>query len=217
MALFIAPPINMLKTHSPHSPQASSAESQTSDSLHELQCWQRLQLQDEEALATLYDVHSGAVYGVLLRLLDHQTAQEVLQDVFLRLWHNPQSFDPRRASLRVYLLVMARSRALDRLRSRRQTVPLFDEEGAELSLADNSWGPQDLSEQQARRRRLEGALQALSPQQQETVRRAFFMGQSREEISKVMGVPVGTVKSRLSYALKNLRKVLGEEVTLWLD
>lgn len=79
----------------------------------------RLVRRDEAALAEIYDAHAAAVFGVLVRLLDHATAQEVLQDVFVRLWDRPEAFDPARAGLRAYLLVMARSRALDRLRGAR--------------------------------------------------------------------------------------------------
>lgn len=177
----------------------------------------RLRHRDEAALARAYDLHAPAVFGVLSRLLDHASAQEVTQDVFLRLWQQPAAFDPARASLRAYLLVMARSRALDRLRAQRATTPLYSEEGAELPLPDERPGPVRQSEAAQRRERIRGALGQLSAAHRESVERAFLQGQTREEIASVMGVPVGTVKSRISYALKQLKQVLGEEVSVWLD
>lgn len=180
-------------------------------------CWRRLLARDEGALAELYDAHSGVVYGVLRQLLDDSTAQEVLQDVFLRLWDNPNAFDAGRGSLRVFLLVMARSRALDRLRAQRVTLPLQDEEGAELPLPDDRVNIVQSSEQAAQREALRQALGSLSVSHQETVNRAFLHGESREEIAQAMSVPVGTVKSRLSYALKHLKTVLGEGGKAWLD
>lgn len=177
----------------------------------------RLVRRDEAALAEAYDTHAGAVFGLLSRLLDHATAQEVLQDVFLRLWERPAAFDPARAGLRAYLLVMARSRALDRLRAARTTVPLHSEDGVDLPLPDGRPGPAQLSEDGARRDRLRAALAGLSDTHRETVERAYLRGQSREEIAQAMGVPVGTVKSRLSYALKHLKIHLGQEGGAWLD
>ncbi|WP_168734950.1 sigma-70 family RNA polymerase sigma factor [Deinococcus sp. KSM4-11] len=177
----------------------------------------RLHRRDEAALAEVYDAHVGAVYGVLTRMLDQGTAQEVTQDVFLNLWEHPRAFDPARAGLRTYLLVMARSRGLDRLRAVRQSTPLYSEDGAELPLPDFRPGPSDGAETTQRRERIRAALQELSPAHRETVERAFLRGQTREEIAGSMGTPVGTVKSRISYALKHLKRVLGEEVGAWLD
>ncbi|MDV6373084.1 RNA polymerase sigma factor [Deinococcus arenicola] len=177
----------------------------------------RLCHRDELALAEVYDLHSGAVFGVLHRLLGDAAAQEVLQDVFLRLWERPENYDPERAGLKTFLLVMARSRALDRLRATKATLPLFTEEGAELPLPDTGSGPVARSEDAQRRDQIRDALVQLSPAHRETVERAYLVGESREEISSAMNVPVGTVKSRLSYALKHLKKALGKEVETWLE
>ncbi|WP_456830630.1 RNA polymerase sigma factor [Deinococcus sp. UYEF24] len=171
----------------------------------------RLGLHDalaETALGLLYDRHAGSVYALLLRMLGHSSAQEVVQDVFLRLWQAPEKYDPGRADLRAYLLVMARSRALDRLRQERGEWRLYDDQGQDFPLPDER---QDLflqaasAEQQAQ---LARAMTRLSEAQRETVRRAFLLGESREETAQAMGVPVGTVKSRLNTALGHLKRVL---------
>lgn len=177
----------------------------------------RLRQRDESALAEVYDAHAGVVYGVLMRLLDEASAQEVTQDVFLHLWEHPGAFDPARAGLRAYLLVKARSRGLDRLRATRPTTSLYADDGAELPLADARPGPAHGAEAAQRRDRIRAALGELSASHRESVERAFLHGQTREEIATQMDVPVGTVKSRLSYALKHLKRVLGEEVKGWLD
>ncbi|WP_309570098.1 sigma-70 family RNA polymerase sigma factor [Deinococcus sp.] len=177
----------------------------------------RLRQRDETALSEVYDAHAGAVYGVLTRMLDVSTAQEVTQDVFLRLWEKPGAFDPTRAGLRAFLLVMARSRGLDRLRATRATTSLYADDGAELPLPDARPGPVHGAESTQRRERIRTALHELSPAHRESVERAFLRGQTREEIAQDMDVPVGTVKSRLNYALKHLKRVLGEEVGAWLD
>lgn len=177
----------------------------------------RLRGRDEAALAEVYDRHAGAVYGVLVRLLGEAGAADTSQDVFLTLWDRPERYDPSRAGLRVYLLVLARSRALDRLRAERGHLPLVDEAGETLDLPDPRPGPGERAEALRQGERVRAGLTHLSPPHRETVSRAFLQGQSREEIAGEMGVPVGTVKSRLKYALEHLRRVLGEEAGTWLD
>lgn len=177
----------------------------------------RLLHHDESALAEVYDLYAGVVFGVLSRMVNHAMAQEVTQDVFLRLWEKPEAYDPKRAGLKAYLLVMARSRGLDVLRAQKQTVALYTEEGAELPLSDQRHGPQSESEAVQRREHIQKALAELSEHHREVVERAYLQGHTRMEIAEATGVPIGTVKSRLSYALKHLKRVLGEEVSVWLD
>ncbi|WP_424952780.1 sigma-70 family RNA polymerase sigma factor [Deinococcus sp.] len=172
----------------------------------------RLSRRDEGALALLYDRHSGVVYGLLLRLLGVGGAQEVLQDVFLRLWQAPEKYDPARAELRAFLLVMARSRALDRLRQERGEWRLYDEQGQDFPLPDERQNPFSQAADAQQRERLARAMAHLSEAHRETVRRAFLLGESREETARGMGVPVGTVKSRLNTALAHLKRELTGQV-----
>ena len=177
----------------------------------------RLARRDEAALGVLYDRHQGAVYALLLRLLDEGGAQEVLQDVFLRLWERPGHYDPARGELRAFLLVMARSRALDRLRRNRGEWRLYDEAGEDFPLPDPGQNPFAQAAEAERREAVGQAMNTLSAAHRETVRRAFLLGESREETAQAMGVPVGTVKSRLNAALAQLRRTLGgeREALIW--
>ena len=106
-------------------------------------------------------------------------------------------------------MTMVRNRSLDTLRKRRNTLlntrSLEDEEGVLLPVVSEREGPQGYTELQELGRSLEGALERLSAAHRETVTRAVYKGQSREEISLEMNVPVGTVKSRLKYALDKLK------------
>ncbi|WP_407572450.1 RNA polymerase sigma factor [Deinococcus altitudinis] len=192
-------------------PNSAPARGDTDGPASDAQLVARLASQDalaEAALGALYDRHAGSVYALLLRLLGHSSAQEVVQDVFLRLWQAPGKYDPDRADLRAYLLVMARSRALDRLRQERGEWRLYDDQGQDFPLPDER---QDLFSQAAsaeQQAHLARAMTRLSEAQRETVRRAFLLGESREETAHAMGVPVGTVKSRLNTALGHLKRVL---------
>ncbi|MGI8747813.1 MAG: RNA polymerase sigma factor [Deinococcus sp.] len=175
------------------------------------QLLRRLHLRDEAALGLLYDRHSGSVYALLLRLLDQHSAQEVVQDVFLRLWQAPERFDPARGELRSFLVVMARSRALDRLRRERGEWRLYDEQGQDFPLPDERQSPFDQAARVQTRDQLTRAMARLSDAHRETIRRAFLLGESREETARQMGVPVGTVKSRLNSALHQMKKLMGAQ------
>lgn len=169
----------------------------------------RLARHDEHALGELYDRHAAAAYGLALRVVhDETTAQEVVQDVFLALWERPERYDPARAGVRAFVLVMVRSRALDRLRREKPTLALYDEEGQDYPLEDERENVPARAEQVALAAHVRAALGDLSAAHRETVERAFFRDESREEIALAMHVPVGTVKSRLKYALDRLRGVL---------
>lgn len=171
----------------------------------------RLLAGDQAALEALYDRHAAALYGLALRVVtDAGTAQEVVQEVFSTLWTRPERFDPARGELRAFLLTMTRSRGIDRLRRERATLPLQDEAGEVFPLPDPGPGPQARAEQAAGRDRLRAALTRLSAAHRETVERAYYRDESREQIAEAMQVPVGTVKSRLKYALDKLRASLGE-------
>jgi RNA polymerase sigma-70 factor, ECF subfamily len=166
---------------------------------------------DESAFTELYDRYSGVAYGVALRVSGSpERAEEVVQDAFMKLWRNPGGFDPSRAALSTYLLTLVRNASIDMLRRSRPTSPLEDAEGELLPIASLDAGPLERAELSQLAVRVRGAMTELSAAHQRTVELAYFKGASREEIALEMNVPVGTVKSRLKYALDKLRSVLGE-------
>ena len=161
---------------------------------------------DESALSQLYDRYTRAAHGVALRVLGHPSdAEEVVQDCFLKVWERPGLFNPQRASFAAFFMTMVRNRSLDTLRKRRNNQSLEDEEGVLLPIASEREGPQGHTELLELGKTLSSALERLSAAHFETVTRAVYRGQSREEISLEMNVPVGTVKSRLKYALDKLK------------
>jgi len=167
-------------------------------------------VRDESALSQLYDRYTRAAHGVALGVLGHPAdAEEVVQDCFLKVWERPHLFDPQRASFAAFFMTMVRNRSLDTLRKRRNallnTTSLEDEEGNLLPIASKREGPQGHTELLELGKTLSDALERLSAAHRETVTRAVYKGQSREEISLEMNVPVGTVKSRLKYALDKLK------------
>ncbi|HMD31949.1 MAG TPA: sigma-70 family RNA polymerase sigma factor [Candidatus Acidoferrales bacterium] len=169
----------------------------------------RIVERDETALAELYDRYGNLVYAVALRVLrDTAAAEEVLQDIFHRLWNVAARFDPGRGSLPAWLAVTARHRAIDclRRRSQMQEAPVAE---AEIVL------PFDLEEQVYRGRILERIRAAMTrmPESQRTLMElAFFEGLTHSELAQRTGDPLGTIKSRLRAAIAGLRKELADLV-----
>jgi RNA polymerase sigma-70 factor, ECF subfamily len=170
----------------------------------------RLAHGDEAAFGELYDRYNALAYGLALRVTNHSArAEEIVQDSFMKLWRNPRSFDATKASLSTFLITMVRNAAIDALRAERPTNSLDDEEGNPLPIASLRTGPLEQAELMQHGDNIRAAMRKLSEAHRRTVELAYFEGQSREEIAIAMAVPVGTVKSRLKYALDKLRASLG--------
>lgn len=164
---------------------------------------------DQAALARLYDATAAMVNGLALRILgDRGGAEEITGDVYLQVWRSAASYDARRGSPVAWLLTIARTRAIDRLRAtasdRRQTAPL------ELGLAASTSepGPEEASSLAQRGRRVRAALERLSREQREAIELAFFAGLSHAEIAQALGAPLGTVKTRIRLGMGRLRDLL---------
>ena len=168
-----------------------------------------MDLSEPTTFARVYDEHSRGVYGAALRILgDAARAQDVTQDVFLRVWRNPGRFDARRGELGSYLRLMARSRALDlyregqaagRARDRLETVVAH---GAEIHADDR---PGDVMERDEDRARVREALRELPQPQREALVLAYWGGMTADEIAQRSGVPLGTAKSRIRLGIAKLR------------
>jgi RNA polymerase sigma-70 factor (ECF subfamily) len=166
---------------------------------------------DRRSFAELYDETSPYVFGILLRMLaDRERAEEVAQEVYLQAWRTAGSFDERRGSGWTWLAMMARSRALDRIRANRSYGRALDRLGAEPAGVDPNPGP-DLDRETVLgnlRELARAALSALPEEQAQALRLAFFGGLSHREIAERTGIPLGTVKTRIRTALTKLREAL---------
>jgi RNA polymerase sigma-70 factor, ECF subfamily len=167
-----------------------------------------MDLSDPTTFAAAYDEHGPAVYGAALRVLGNPvTAQDVAQDVFLRLWRRPTAFDRRRGDLGAYLRLMARSRALDLWRSAQAGGRATDR----LKIASGRDEPRTEDEPVARferdehSRTVRTALGALPAPQREAVVLAYWGGLTADEIAARSGVPLGTAKSRVRLGLQRMR------------
>jgi RNA polymerase sigma-70 factor, ECF subfamily len=161
----------------------------------------------DAALSTLYDRYSRTVYGVGLKILGNRSlAEELVQDVFLKVWRSSHTFDPSRASFSTWLYRVTRSAAIDVHRKRAHKVHLIaDGESHVLAARDLSATPQEVVDESWLSWRVSRALEALDAPHREVIELAYFGGLSQREISERTGVPLGTVKSRTASAFKTLR------------
>ena len=155
----------------------------------------------ESAMAELYDRYSAVVYSVSLRVLgDTGAAEDVLQEVFLQLWRNPDLFDSSRGKLAPWLAEIARNRSIDMLRKRR---PESDLENVLLSVEPDLAAEADRG---AAMTKVRAVLGQMPDAQRSALELAYFEGLSHSEISARTGEPLGTVKTRILTGLLTLRK-----------
>ena len=164
----------------------------------------------EVALSELYDRYSRTVYGVGIKILgDRSSAEELVQEVFLKVWRSSGTFDPSRASFSTWLYRVTRSCALDLYRKRAHRVhQIPDGETHVVTTRDSSAGPQEVVDESWLSWRVSRALEVLDAPHKVVIHLAYFEGLSQREISERTGVPLGTVKSRTASAFKSLRAEL---------
>lgn len=151
----------------------------------------------------LYDRYSSIVYAVALRVLcDTAAAEDVMQEVFMRLWRSPETFDSSRGSLGPWLAVIARNRAIDGLRKRH---PETDIEDVVVSVEPDMAGE---AERGRAMEKVRGALGAMPPAQRSALEMAYFEGLTHTEIAAKTGEPLGTIKTRIRAGLVALRKAV---------
>lgn len=169
----------------------------------------RLKLQEKIALQYLYDHYSSAIYGVVLRIVqDEKVAEEVLQDAFMKVWNNINSYDPNKGRLFTWMLNISRNLAIDKIRSKeiKKANKTYDIEDNVYQLEGEY-----LIHQNVDGIGLKEVLVKLRDEEKVLVEAIYFKGYTQAEISKKLDVPLGTVKTRLRMALIKLRKELGVE------
>jgi RNA polymerase sigma-70 factor, ECF subfamily len=159
---------------------------------------------EREALGRLYDRHAGVLLALGVRILgDRAPAEDLLHDVVLEAWHRARDFDPSRGTVRAWLVTRMRSRALDRRASTSRQARLAEQEGRDAGAlaADTMAARPD-------RDRLRQHLLGLPTELTEVIELAYFDGQTSSDIATRLGLPIGTVKSRMARALGLLRERL---------
>ncbi|MBC7790977.1 MAG: sigma-70 family RNA polymerase sigma factor [Anaerolineae bacterium] len=166
---------------------------------------------DEQALGVLYDRWAPLVHSLVLHLLeDAGEAEDVVEETFWQAWRQVSRYDPSRGAVSTWLVTIARSRALDRARSRRRMkeeplTQLRESDAASVSRVSSASDPHQDAEAADRRAAVLKALCALPAEQREALQLAYFSGLSQTEIADRTGQPLGTVKTRTRLALEKMR------------
>lgn len=158
-----------------------------------------------DALGSLYDRHAALVYGIALKILGNsQEAEDLTQDIFLNLTKTT-AYHPDRGSLRTFLGILTRSRAIDRIRSRRPTLSLME---GNAGYQDDSQSPFDHASQHEQSQIVQAALSQLSEREQQLLHLAYYDGLSHSAIAAQLSLPLGTVKTQVRRSLLKLRQSL---------
>jgi RNA polymerase sigma factor (sigma-70 family) len=159
---------------------------------------------DQKAFAEMYKRTSSKLFGVCLRMLrDRGEAEEVLQETYTTVWRRAAGFDPTKASAITWLITLSRNKAIDRLRQHREE--LLDDPSKLEQTVDDQPTPAAGAETSQEYGRLNTCLDALEPQQRDSVREAFFTGATYNELATRSQVPLGTMKSWIRRSLMQLR------------
>ncbi|MCW3092525.1 MAG: polymerase, sigma-24 subunit, subfamily [Ferruginibacter sp.] len=165
-----------------------------------------LQRRDQQAFSYLYDNYAPALNGVIFRLVgDKSIAEDILQEVFIKIWNNFSSYDPSKGRLFTWMMNLTRNLTIDTLRSKgyKKQNKISGDENSVNDLQDTNSGPEKFDTMGLRKQ-----LENLKPEQRVIIDLAYFSGYTQDEIAKETGIPLGTVKTRMRAAIMELRKIL---------
>lgn len=162
---------------------------------------------DPELIRQLYAEYGSALFTYVVRLLDgdRQQAEDILQETLLRAWRHPEALDPARGNVRPWLWTVARRLVIDRVRARRSRPPEVSDELLDVVESEN-----DL-DRALEAWQIADALRSLTLEHRTVLVQTYYLGRTVAEAAAVLNIPVGTVKSRASYALRELRLLLAEQ------
>lgn len=167
-----------------------------------------LRLKTKEAFDQLYQQYAAVLYGVILRVLgDEHTSQDVLQEAFIKIWQRIDQYDPAKGRLYTWMLNIARNAAVDKLRSKGEIMKTKIHTGEDIVYNETMAGSTGQSTDTIGLRKL---VAELKPEHGTVVQMAYFNGYSMEEIAKTLEIPVGTVKTRMRSAIKQLKGIFGK-------
>lgn len=165
-----------------------------------------LQGKDEQAFSYLYDNYAAALNGVINRMVDNrELAEDILQEAFVKIWNNFPSYDAGKGRLFTWMLNLTRNLTIDTLRSKgyKKQAKISSDENSVSSMTDDNRTAERFDAMGLRKQ-----LVNLKPEQRSIIDLAYFGGYTQDEISKEMGIPLGTVKTRMRAAITELKKIL---------
>jgi RNA polymerase sigma-70 factor (ECF subfamily) len=181
-------------------------------SLDDEELMERLYQRDLEAFRALYERYGSLVYSTCLRIVrDAPVAEDMVQEIFLRIWRKPESYVPQRGRFVTWLTSVTRNRAVDEIRSRnrrfRHETASPEEQEREVP-ASETMDPALTAELSDQRRLIMAALEGIPADQRQVIELAYFGGLTQQEISERLSQPLGTVKTRIRLGMQKLRSAL---------
>ncbi|NGP89341.1 sigma-70 family RNA polymerase sigma factor [Aliifodinibius halophilus] len=177
----------------------------------------RIQSRDDEALEELYDLYKRLLFSMVISIVKKkEEAEDLLQEIFVKIWNKAESFDPDRGNVYSWIVTLARNQAIDRIRSKgyktqkKQSVsihePLFSLEG-------DKHDPMETTIFSDRAELVKKALEKIPEKQSEVIKIAYYRGLTQSEISDQLDIPLGTVKTRTRQGMIKLKRILGEFIS----
>jgi RNA polymerase sigma-70 factor, ECF subfamily len=166
-----------------------------------------VQDKDQRAFSILYDNYSAALYGVILKIVRiEETASDVTQDAFVKIWRNIETYNRTKGSLFTWMLNVARNTAIDKLRSQEYQQSARNQSIDDvIGLVDNEYDTQQYTDYIGLRK----IVESLKPEHRQLVDLLYFQGYTQNEVAEEFGIPLGTVKTRIKAAITQLRSSMG--------
>jgi RNA polymerase sigma factor (sigma-70 family) len=163
-----------------------------------------LKAKDDQAFSYLYDHYSGSLYSIILQIVKSpESANDILQEVFLSIWRKIESYDPTKGRLFTWMLNISRNASIDMLRSK-----TYQNSQKNQEITDNVYGVNQVTQTSIDSIGLSKFLGKLRPEQRVLIELAYFKGYTHDEIAQIEDIPLGTVKTRIRSALLQLREFL---------
>jgi len=192
----------------------------TKDEERDRELMARIKTRDTSALSELYDNYNRLLFGLILSILTkREEAEDLLQEVFIKIWQNAEKFDLERGTVYTWVVTLTRNRSIDRLRSRiykeqkKQSTSLDDEDVFHPLYSEES-DPLENTILKERAKKVHQALDQISEKQKKVLQVAYFSGMSQSEISEEFDIPLGTVKTRMRDGMIKLRELLARDIEL---
>lgn len=177
----------------------------------------RIQSRDADALEELYNLYNRLLFGMVLSIVKkREEAEDVLQEIFVKIWNKAESFNPDRGNVYSWIVTLTRNKAIDRIRSKgyktqqKQSIsihePLFSLEG-------DKYDPMETTIFSDRAELVKKALDKIPENQREVIKIAYYRGWTQSEISNHLDIPLGTVKTRTRQGMIKLKRILGEFIS----
>lgn len=171
-----------------------------------------IRARNQKAFAYLYDNYSKALFGVIDSIINNQEeSEDVLQNTFLKIWNNFDSYDASKGRLYTWMLNIARNLAIDSTRSKHEKIKNKIQEATDFVYHKNKLYTEDMEHETIGLKRM---VDSLKENQREIIDLSYYQGYTQEEISKKLNIPLGTVKTNVRQALLKLRSFVKEEINV---